>query len=141
MDMAVADFGTTLGPRSVSMLQKNPTTQVVVGPYDPAVSAMQGAARQAGITKVKWVGSNGDPSAIKQIKSGGPQVITLGQPFLWGGWAAVDTFVRLFAGQEPVDEKFPNRVMTIWDTDSLPDKGYWDGGLDFRAEYTKIWKK
>jgi ribose transport system substrate-binding protein len=138
--VAVTDLGTTAGPRAVAMLKANPDVQVVVAPYDPVVLAMAPAVKAAGITNVKFIGLNGDPPALAMIRKGQQQIGTVTNPFIWGGWASIDTFIRLFDKQKPVDENFPTRVFTAWDKKTIPTHGYWNGDFNFKAQFKKLWK-
>jgi ribose transport system substrate-binding protein len=140
-NVAVTELGTTAGPRAVAMLRAHPDVQVVVAPYDPAGNAMIAAVRQANLDRnVKFVGSNGDPPNLKIVRDDDIQVADLSVPFIWGGWAAVDTFNRIFTGSRLIDENFPTRLFTVWDKQIIPTKDYWNGDFDFRAQYKKLWK-
>jgi ABC-type sugar transport system substrate-binding protein len=101
---------------------------------------MMAAVRQAGLTKVKFIGSNGDPPNLALVRQNGQQVADVAVPFIWGGWASVDTFIRIFDKAKLIDENFPTRVFTIWDKAIIPTKDYWNGDFNFRAQYKKLWK-
>lgn len=140
-DIAVADLGTTVGPRVVALLQANPEIEIVVAPYDPAANAMMSAVRQAGLgERVRFVASNADPPNLQIIREGGLQIASMGNAFEWGGWGVMDNFNRLFQGEDPVDQGVPWRLFTIDNAEQIPDEGYWDGDdFDYRGEYRRLW--
>jgi ribose transport system substrate-binding protein len=143
MDVAVADLGTQHGPRLVAMLQANPQIEYVFAPYDPSLNAMAAAVREAGLAEqIKgFMSVNGDPQNLQMIKDGDTQIADIASPLVWGGWAGMDTFNRIFNEEEPVGDQLPVRVFTSDNADDIPEKGFWEGDFDYESEYKKLWGK
>jgi ribose transport system substrate-binding protein len=70
------------------------------------------------------------------------QTACVADPRDWEAWATIDQANRLAEGEQPAEEKIP---FLLVDRDTLGKltkddlaKG-WQGGLDFKAEFKKIW--
>lgn len=119
-----------------SALQKDPSIEYVVAPFDSSgIFAGQGirAAGKAG--QVKMVGAEGDPNGIEGVQ-GGTQAIDLATVPPWGGWAAADLLVRHFAGAPVETAELPQR---LFDESNVPEGKGWTGDVDYKAEFQKLW--
>lgn len=76
------------------------------------------------------------------IKDDKVQRVCIADPRDWEAWATVDTANRLMNGQPFVDQKIPVR---LFDKSNVADltprdlKEGWQGGLDYKAHYEKMW--
>jgi ribose transport system substrate-binding protein len=135
--------GTTPGAPLVqlvqSILQRNPDVDVLWAPYDAAAIDIMQAVQQAGRTDdLKVYSFNGNLQNLDLMRDGDLQTAVVAEALEWAGWAGADNFLRIFAGQEPVeDDAVPFRVL---DDSSLPPaEEAWTGDFDFRSEYSKMW--
>ena len=54
-------------------------------------------------------------------------------------WASFDNLNRIFAGEEPVDQGIPFRLITAENVSDIEPNTNWDGDIDFASHFTKIW--
>ena len=79
---------------------------------------------------------------LELIKDDRVQRVCIADPRDWEAWATVDTANRLMQGQPFVDQKIPVR---LFDKSNLADltaedrKEGWQGGIDYKAHYEKMW--
>jgi ribose transport system substrate-binding protein len=76
------------------------------------------------------------------IKDGRVQRVCIADPRDWEAWATVDTANRLMQGKPFVDQKIPVRLFdksNIADLTPTDLKEGWQGGIDYKAHYEKIW--
>jgi len=79
---------------------------------------------------------------LQLIRDGKVQTVCIADPRDWEAWAAVDTANRVMQGQPVVPQSIPVR---LFDKSNLNDltptdiKDGWQGGIDYRAQYLKIW--
>jgi ribose transport system substrate-binding protein len=122
-----------------ALLQKNAgNVDWFVASFDALLRPMLTAAESQGITDIKGIGVDGDVEALELIRKSQGQVATIGRPTQWTSWAAMDQLNRAFNG-EPLakNEGIESKLLT---KDNLPPVGKsYEGELDFRAEYEKIW--
>ena len=136
VELSIGTMAQDLGPAVTSALQKDPSIEYVVAPYDSSgIFAAQGI-RQAGKTEqVQMVSAEGDPNGIEAVREG-TQAVDLATVPPWGGWAAADLLLRQFAG-EPVEESLlPQR---LFDSSNVPAGEGWTGDIDYKAEFRKLW--
>jgi ribose transport system substrate-binding protein len=137
-DILVTDIPTRLPGITQGMLQANPDVNWVWAPYDYAAQYMIEAIVSAGAAeRVQMSGADGNDLNLQFIREGRVQAASLGYPIEWANWAAIDQVNRLLNGEEPVDAGVPFKLFI---KENLPPKGKpWQGDLDFRAEYRKLW--
>ena len=128
-------------------LTRDPTINVVVAPYDAAITIGVGAAvqQQAG-RHILVTGYEGLSANIAQIKAGGPDNLATGFPSQWVGWSTVDELNRIFNKQPVVDEGMGYQAI---DKDhNLPAAtSFYDGNVDaagkprqyYESNFLKIW--
>jgi ribose transport system substrate-binding protein len=86
-------------------LAKDPSINVVVAPYDAAITIGVGAAVQQQVGRhIMVTGYEGLSANIAQIKAGGPGNLATGFPSQWVGWSTVDELNRILNKQSVVDE-------------------------------------
>ncbi len=141
-NMPLGDWPKRVPTDVKTALTKNPDINFVFPLYDFGAPPAATAIGEAGKTDDIVVGSiNGDPVNLALVCSGG-QTGTAAQPTNWIGWAAVDQMGRLLAGEEPVDQKIPTRLLTKDNLDCPAPKNQKDemfGTVDYRGEYRKLW--
>lgn len=122
-----------------ALLQKN-AGQVdwFVASFDTMLRYMLNAAGSQGATEIRGIGVDGDLESLELIREGQGQVASIGRPVKWAGWASMDQLNRAFNGVPLLeDEGIESKLLT---KDNLPPKGEsYEGDLDFRAEYEKVW--
>ncbi len=79
---------------------------------------------------------------LELMKSKTVQSVCVADPRDWEAWATVDQANRLVEGEEPAEQKIPFLLVDRDTLDQLTpedlDKG-WQGGIDYQAEFKKIW--
>jgi ABC-type sugar transport system substrate-binding protein len=124
--------------RTVAELRANPDLNGMINFDDGIVIAMP-AIREAGLLDGFYpVGWSLIGPSLESIRAG-EQAASVGPPQVWEGWAAMDTLNRIFAGEDPVEQNLPIRLITAENVDSVPEGESWDGDVDYRTEYRRIW--
>lgn len=134
----VANVTTTLAGQAAAFAQANPSFNAVWVSFDSAANYVMNGLRQAGKATGSsfMVSANGDPTNLDIIKQGGYQKMTIAVGGYWAGWAIVDNLNRIFAGQAPVEQNVPVR---LFDHDNIAEAADWEGDVDFKASYKRIW--
>ncbi len=134
------DAATRIPTTMVSALRENSTINTVFGAYDAGMLAAVPAIRSAGFGDDIRIGSfNGIAPMLKFVRDGKVSA-TSAVPMKWGGYAALDNINRLLAGEEPVAQNIPTRLITTENVDEIPAGEPWSGDVDYQAEFTKIWE-
>jgi ABC-type sugar transport system substrate-binding protein len=141
VNFQIANLQTQVPTDFQAVLQANPTANSVWTAYDPVALAIAPVIkRSAQNGKLTVVSHNGDPAALEAIKAGDqPFKATVGYSIEWQSYAAVDQMVRLFAGKLPESLKtvnVPEKLISKDNVTTIP----WDGDLDWKSTYTKLWK-
>ncbi|MEV8150378.1 substrate-binding domain-containing protein [Arthrobacter sp. NPDC080073] len=127
-------------PRLVQqMAQRNPDFNTIYIDYDYAVPAVLQGLRSIGAEGKVVLGSDGTSAAIQLISSGGGQTATTAFALGWIGWSDVDAINRIFAGQDPKPAADVLGVKVIDQAIAKTIPGLWEGDVDFRAAYLKLW--
>lgn len=137
----IANLQTQVPTDFQAILQANPTANAVWTAYDPVALAIDPVIkRSAQNGKIAVVSQNGDPGALQAIKAGDqPFKATIGVSVEWQSYAAVDQLIRLFDGNLPENLKtinVPQKLISADNVTTMP----WDGDLDWKSEYLKLWK-
>lgn len=137
----IANLQTQVPADFQASLQANPSTNAVWAAYDPvALGITPVIERSSQSGKVAVTSMNGDAVALEAIKGGDkPFQATFAFPVEWQSYAAVDQMVRIFNGNLPAQMKtinIPQKLMTKDSITNIP----WDGDLDWKSEYLKLWK-
>lgn len=137
----IANLQTQVPADFQASLQANPTTNAVWAAYDPValgITPVINRSPQAG--KIAVTSMNGDAAALAAIKAGNqPFQATFAFSAEWQSYAAVDQLIRLFNGNLPAELKtitVPQKLLTKDSITSIP----WDGDLDWKSAYLKLWK-
>jgi len=137
--MTAADAASRVPQLVVASLRENPDINAVVAPYDAAMLATVPSMAQAGVLDRVQVGAfNGITPWLDLIRKGEVEA-TVAEPQEWGTWAAFDNMNRILADEEIVDQNIPIRLITQDNIDDIPAGESWQGDIDFRAEYERIW--
>jgi ribose transport system substrate-binding protein len=132
-----AETATRVPQIATSYQQQHPDTNVLIGAYDAVllqtIPSMQGK-------NLEIASFNAIAPAVDFVRKG-QQSATLGFPYEWAGWAVMDNLNRIFSDEEPIDQDIPVRLITKENVDSIPEGESWDSGVDYPAEYTKLWKE
>ncbi|HMJ94569.1 MAG TPA: sugar ABC transporter substrate-binding protein [Thermoleophilaceae bacterium] len=134
-----ADVGPPLEARARAVLQSHPkgTVDYIYAPADGWATFIVNALQQSGRDEVKVVAFDGAEQNMEFIRQGQNQVATQASPWGWCGWLTIDQLNRAMQGGEFVDKGCPSKVL---DKTNLPPKGeLFDGDLDFKAEFKKVW--
>jgi ribose transport system substrate-binding protein len=136
----VTELTTRAPTLAVSAARSNSSYNVFWAGYDAALNFMVQGLRQANLTDKKKfaVGFDANVANLDDIRNKGFQKASVGSPMQWIGYAEIDTMNRVFAKQKPVDEGVHSKLLFA---SNLPKSGPWDGDLDVRPSYRKIWGK
>jgi ribose transport system substrate-binding protein len=138
-NFAATEIGTTLGSKYQSTLQANPEADYAWVGLDAAAGVMVAAAQQSGASKVNLVSFDGNRQNIEFVADG-TQLVTIGSPLHWAGWAALDNANRAMSGEEPVgDDGIPWRLITQENADPYKGIGF-QGDIDYQAKYRELWE-
>lgn len=139
-DFTASVAATQLPPLAVTTKRQNPGMNVLTVPYDAAVLPIIPSMAQAGILDEVKVGTfNATRPSVALIRKG-ELTATVAEPHGWGVWATMDNMNRVFAGEEPVEQNIPIRLITADNVDEIPEGQAWDGDIDYQSEYLKIWE-
>lgn len=128
-------FGTSLQRIAEQQLVKNPDVDTVLTTYEAISLEVEPAVAASGRDIYTFVGEGGEPG-VELIRKG-VYGFGNGWPLDWEGWAVVDAFARIFAGDQPASSGIGNQT---FDADHYtPDSGRYVPPIDFRAAYRKLW--
>jgi ribose transport system substrate-binding protein len=127
-------------------LLKNAKMDYGLPEFDFLVPLFQRGVQQAGRTaKMKVVSTNGVLSSMQLVKSGKQSADGAGNRN-YGGWEAMDAFVRLALGKPgPTKQYIPPRVFDSTNIGSVPlteaasKSGEWFGDLGYKQDFLKLW--
>lgn len=130
----------TATDKFASALQKATDATAVyvpVGGWMPTgfAQAVVASGRQADLV----VGTGfGDAANMELIRTNGGQNGVLGYASEWGAWGSIDTAIRVMNGEEPAVQGDGFQMV---DADhNLPPEGEdYQGNVDFKSEYKKLW--
>jgi len=137
----ITELATRVPGQAVSLARNNPGFNVFWADYDAGLNFMIQGLRQAGITdggKSFAVSFDANVANLDLIRKNGYQRATVGLPMQWAGYAQIDSLNRMFAGQRPVDSGLRTKLLV---KSNVPRAGAWDGDLDVRPLYRRIWGK
>lgn len=139
-----AEAEKTLPTATSTLLQKNPDLYGLYNPLDTFLDNFQlPVIRQQGGEVKVYASLCGKPT-LEAIQKG--EIAACSSfPLTWGGWAAIDSIARLFAGQKTYSEgvlatRLINKKNVAEVIENLGPTGFWDAdGFDYRGEYEKLW--
>ncbi|WP_411036913.1 sugar ABC transporter substrate-binding protein [Shinella sp. BYT-45] len=144
LSLEFPELGTgTIGQKAVAAVQANPQIGAFWVSWDAPASEIVTAFRNAGIDLPVY-STYGDPQNIDFIRNGQLQKADVLIPLEWAGYAVVDNFVRIFAGQPlaaDAPDGVPIKLLNTQNLDAVLPEGSteWDGGFDFRTRYETLW--
>jgi ribose transport system substrate-binding protein len=141
-DFTQATLTTQPAQDAVATIQANPNINWIWC-YDFCLQQSVQKLKSAGLGQdLKGAGFDCNAANLELMKNGTIQTVCVADPRDWEAWATVDQANRLVEGQQPADQKIPFLLVDRDTMDKLTpedlDKG-WQGGIDYQAEYKKIW--
>jgi ribose transport system substrate-binding protein len=136
-----AKVGPPEEPLATSLFQRYPEGRVqwVYCGYDFMCSPFVRVLQRRGRDEVKVISFDGNLENLAFIRKGQNQVATIGYPLEWAGWAVIDNLNRHFNDAKlwPGTRYIEFRLL---DRTNLPPAGKsWQGDIDFRARFKKLW--
>jgi len=86
------------------------------------------------------IGAFGEPGNLDLIRKKGGEDATVAYVSSWGGWASVDTLIRVLNGEEPQPAGVGLQVIDA--DNNMPDAGQpfsYNPSVDYASAYTKVW--
>ncbi|MCW2833528.1 MAG: ribose transport system substrate-binding protein [Nocardioides sp.] len=142
-DWSLANLDTQPAELATAALQANPDINWVWC-FDACMSRVSRALTASGTTTadVRGAGFDCNGENLQLIQENKIQVVCAADPRDWEGYAVVDNLNRMLQGEEAVDQKIPTKMFDASNIDTLSDeelKSGWQGDIDFRSEYAKLW--
>jgi len=138
LQFEVADLAGPLAQKFSAMLLANPDANAVQSIYDSFTLAGSMPQAIAGTgRKMTIIGGEGTAPGISLVHAGqvGGEVAW---DYDWQGWAAIDTTIRVMAGEDPVAEGIG--WQTVDADHNLPAEGEaFHTDIDFRSAYKAAW--
>lgn len=112
INIPLADFASSkLGTDIQASVSGDPKVNWIIDQLDSMEPATLTAINTAGRSgKINVVGYNGSTFAIKDVQSGTPMVMDVGESAPWIGYATMDQAFRVLLGKPTVAESAPVRV-------------------------------
>lgn len=135
-----ADLGPKLQEKVQQAILKNPSANVLMVPYDGALTSGVNAAVMASgrNAQLNVVAGGGLAPNMDLVRKDRGQDAGYSTSLQWEGWAGLDAFNRLFAGQRPAASGIG---MQVFDKDhNMPATGPWQPKVDFAAAYRRAWQ-
>jgi ribose transport system substrate-binding protein len=142
-DTQIANFKTQLPTLTQSQLKTHPDTNFMFPAFDAQAVFVMPAIKQAGFAETVKVGSiNAVKANLDLIVDEDVQLVDVGVPNAWLGWAAVDRMMRAMLGEQPATSEVPIR---LFDQENLQgvdtdNESELYPGVDFQAEYQQLWR-
>jgi ribose transport system substrate-binding protein len=136
-EFLVSQVQNELPKQTVALVRQHPEFNVLWAGYDFAMNFMVQGLQQADLTGHGFgVSFDANDANNEIIRQGGFQKATVGLPIEWMSYGMVDNMNRLLAGERPVDQGLRVKLLT---KDNMQPSGAWEGDMDFRAAYKKLW--
>src|SRR6185369_4962604 len=131
--------GNAMAQKFSTALLQNASVNAIsipVGGWMPAglSQAIQSSGRAA---KLYVASGFGDASTMDLIRSASFTFGALGYASEWGAYGSVDTAIRVLNGETPQVEG--DGFQMVDKDHNLPASGDYQGGVDFKAAYKKLW--
>lgn len=139
LEMPIESIGTDAPARIVAYLQAHPDVNYVVGAFSDVVGGLSGALADAGLAdSVKIATYTQNPSLSAELEQGTVAAV-VGFPGQENMWQAADTFARIFAGVEFVEEfnDLPSWIITAGNVPSTTEE--YPLVADYQAQYKTLW--
>lgn len=130
---------TDLPPLLQAQIQANSDLNWIVGTPGFAGTMAADAIRQASKESAISVGTfDGDPPELSLLRKGDIVKADVLSGVHENGWVAVDTILRLKAGQE-IPDNINNPTQMLFTEENVPAKGTFEGGEGFREQFKALW--
>jgi ribose transport system substrate-binding protein len=137
-----AAFETGIRDRVSQALLKNPDTNAVMVGYEAVLGlGAEQAVKGAGKDLMFGVGEGGEAS-LEALRTYDGVAYGTGYDIGWEAWSAMDSFVRLFAGEEPVSSGIGIQIYekdADGKTTNVPESGRYVPPFDYAKLYTEAW--
>ncbi len=137
-----SDLATTFPQKVLAYIRSHPAVKYIMLPYDPIAPAIVPVLQQAGLTDVKIVGILGLAENLQYIRDGQSQAADAAWDNNYMGWAVMDQWFRIAAGQplaDPAGEGIPH--VMIDKSNVGTGKGGWATTIDYQSKYLQLWGK
>jgi ribose transport system substrate-binding protein len=137
-DVQLAKVQTELKTLTQNLLRKDPSINYLLADYDYQAQFIVPGVLAAGAADKVFVVSADAAAPNLDLVRKGQQLVDIGEPLTWSGWALVDEVVRAMNKKPAIDEKIPQRVL---DKSNLPptnDEAQMFGN-DYIAGYKQLW--
>lgn len=124
---------------TTSVMERDPSINFILSGFDAAFNFQVQALANAGITQpdVQGVSFDGNSANLENVRSGETvQSASVAVAYGYMGYAAMDNFNRVFAGEEPVEIDTPVRLFT---SNNIADITVWDTDFDYASEFQAVW--
>lgn len=141
IEVQQASFKTQMETKTQAELRRDPKTNWIFPAIDMLAQLGVPAVQAVGRSDVRIGSINAVEANLGFIQKGTVQAVDVGNNNAWMGYASLDRLMRAMAGEPPTMSKIPIRLFdatnlkgaNVADEDSL-------FGVDYRAEYRKLWK-
>jgi len=131
--------GNAMAQKFSTALLQNTTANAISIPVGGWMQAgLSQAIQSSGRAAKLYVSSGfGDASTMDLIRTAGFTFGALGYASEWGAYGSVDTAIRVLNGETPQVEG--DGFQMVDKEHNLPASGDYQGGVDFKTEYLKLW--
>ncbi|HEX6360892.1 hypothetical protein, partial [Actinophytocola sp.] len=122
-----------------SALLQQPSVNAVSVPVGGWMqTGLSQAVQSSGRAAQLFVSSNfGDASTMDLIRNSAFTFGALGYASQWGAYGSVDTAIRVLNSEQPQVQG--DGFQMVDKDENLPASGDYQGGVDFKAQYRKLW--
>jgi ABC-type sugar transport system substrate-binding protein len=143
VNTASAEAEKTLPTATSTLLQQHPQLTAFLTGIDTFVTQYQMPVVRQQSSKVGVYTYLGGKPTLEALKKGEIKAVVV-DPLVWGGWEAVDSVARLFAGKKPNGDGMAQRLLTKANVEeaskTLAHNGFWDAdGFNYKGEFEKLW--
>ncbi len=141
-DWALANLDTQPGDIASASVQADPNINWVWC-FDACMSRVARTLAANGTGQnIKGAGFDCNGENIQLMKDGIVQAVSACDPRDWEAYAVIDDLNRMMHGQPAVPQNIPIKMIDSSTVGQLSEdeiKNGWQGDVDFRAEYRKLW--
>lgn len=138
-NISSAEAEKTLPPATSAVLTKYPNLTGIINGIDTFADLYQLPTMKELKSKVPLYTFLGGQPTLEAVNKGEVEAV-VADPLRWGGWAAVDSAIRVL-DKKPVGEGgVPERILTKSTVGPALKSGEgWTGDYDYKAEYERLW--
>jgi ribose transport system substrate-binding protein len=142
IEVKISEWNSTLPERVQALLLQNPDINWIYSPADETAIDATNAIKAGGRSgKVHVAGGNGNLQALAAIKTDPDYAATAAVSYAFSAWSSIDNANRILARQKPVKTKTAVRLIDASNSSAIPAGQYYNGDVDFRDHYKKLWGK